>query len=184
METATKEFDCNIYDIRYKYGYNWGCYRNLAVHMIKRMEENKEHGKKIIDIGCGVGWFTDMMYFNISRDIRGVDFSDLGIKFHARRMYPAIQFDIENIYTYDYDGYQMAVFMEVLEHVDNDVELIDKLPTGCVVYATVPFEKDRQDMTHVREYSINSTLERYKDVLEFSICEKFEQFIIIRGVRK
>lgn len=184
METAIQEFNSTIYNIRYKYGYNWACYQNLAFHLIKLMSENNEHNKNTIDVGCGVGWFTDMVYFNISRKIKGVDFSKLGIQFHAKRMYPAIDFDIANIYDYDYSGYDMAIMMEVLEHIEKDKELIAKLPQGCVLYATVPFEKDRQDMTHVREYSINSIMERYGDLLEVTTCEKFEQYIVIRGVRK
>jgi 2-polyprenyl-3-methyl-5-hydroxy-6-metoxy-1,4-benzoquinol methylase len=180
----TKEYNNTIYDIRYKYGYNWACYQNLAVHMIDMMEKNNEYGKKTIDIGCGVGWFTDMMYFNVSRNIKGIDFSELAIKFHAIRSYPSIDFETANIYDYNYEGYEMAVLMEVLEHVDNDIGLISSLPQGCVLYATVPFEDKRRDMTHVREYSINSVMERYGELLELKTCEKFEDFIIIRGIRK
>ncbi len=179
-----KEYGQDIYSIRYKYGYNWGCYQKLAMHIIKMMSENKEHGKKIIDVGCGIGWFTDMLYFNISRNILGIDFSKLAIWFHARRMYPAIPFTIGDIYDYDYTGCDIAVLTEVLEHIDKDIELLSKLPKGCIVYATVPFEKERVDITHVREYSINSATERYKNILDFKTCEKFEQYILIRGVVK
>ena len=154
-------FNQDIYNIRYKYGYNWSCYSELANHIIRVMSENKEHGKKTIDVGCGIGWFTDMYYFNISRDVKGIDFSTLAILFHARRMYPAIEFEIADIFKYDYTGYELAILMEVLEHIDDDVGLIEKLPKGCTVYATVPFEKERMDITHVREYSINSVTERY-----------------------
>ena len=184
MSTEIKEYGKDIYSIRYKYGYNWSCYQNLAVKLIQDMIKNKENDKKIIDIGCGIGWYTDMLYFNISRDIKGVDFSDIAILFHARRMYPAIDFDIADIYDYNYDGTEVAVLTEVLEHVEKDIELLSKLPKGCKVYATVPFEKERQDITHVREYSIDSTMKRYGDIMEFKTCEKFEQYIIICGVIK
>jgi 2-polyprenyl-3-methyl-5-hydroxy-6-metoxy-1,4-benzoquinol methylase len=184
MEPPRKEFGSQIYNVRYKYGYNWGCYQKLALHLIQMMEKNVEKDKKVIDIGCGVGWFTDMCYFNISRDIKGIDFSKLAILFHANRMYPAIDFEIADIYEYDYTGCEVAILMEVLEHIDKDIELISRLPSGCIVYATVPFEKERMDMTHVREYSINSTMERYGELLDFKTCEKFEQYIVIRGIRK
>jgi len=180
----TKEFDSTIYSIRYKYGYNWSCYQNLATKLIQIMAENKEHHKKFIDIGSGVGWFSDMTYFNISRNIKGIDFSKHAILFHARRMYPAIDFEIADMYTYDYKDYEVAILTEVLEHSERDLELLGKLPKGCIVYATVPFGKERMDITHVREYDINSTMERYRKVMEFTTCEKFEQYIIIRGVIK
>lgn len=179
-----KEFNADIYGLRYKYGYNWGCYQNLAIHLIKMMVENKENDKKIIDIGCGVGWFTDMTYFNVSRNISGVDFSKIAIWFHARRLYPAIKFHIANIYDHDYTGCEVAILTEVLEHVDKDLDLLEKLPKGCTVYATIPFEKERQDITHVREYSIDSVTKRYGRVLEFKTVEKFEQYIVVCGVKK
>jgi 2-polyprenyl-3-methyl-5-hydroxy-6-metoxy-1,4-benzoquinol methylase len=182
--SKSKEYDSAIYNIRYKYGYNWSCYQNLSAKLVRMMIDNGEKDKKTIDIGCGVGWFTDMYYFNVSRDVKGIDFSELGIRFHAERMYPAIEFEIANIYDYDYTGNEVAIMMEVLEHVDNDKELISKLPEGCMLYATVPFEKDRQDITHVREYSIDETMKRYGDLLEFKACEKFENYIIIVGKRK
>lgn len=190
METITtkkpekKEYDSTIYNLRYKYGYNWGCYQNLSAKLIQIMTENKENGKKFIDIGCGVGWFTDMLYFNVSRDIKGIDFSKLAILFHARRLYPSVGFEIADIYEYDYTGYEVAVLTEVLEHIDKDIDLLKKLPQGCIVYATVPFEAERRDITHVREYSIDSIMKRYGDIMEFKLCEKFEQYIIIRGIIK
>lgn len=183
-ERIIKEFGADIYSLRYKYGYNWGCYQNLAIHLIKMMVENKEMNKKFIDIGCGVGWFSDMLYFNVSRDIKGIDFSKLAILFHARRLYPAIEFEIVDIYDYDYAGCEVAIITEVLEHIDGDIELLDKLPKGCTVYATVPFEKERQDVTHVREYSIDSVTKKYGRLMKFKTVEKFEQYIVICGVIK
>lgn len=185
METKTiKEYGSEIYSLRYKYGYNWACYRNLSMNLIQKMVLNKDTNKKTIDIGCGIGWFTDMLYFNISRNIRGIDFSKLAIQFHAKRMYPAINFEIADIYEYDYSDYQVAILTEVLEHIDKDIELLTRLPKDCIIYATVPFEKERMDITHVREYDINSIMARYKEIIDFKTCEKFEQYIIIRGIRQ
>ncbi len=186
METITekKEAGQEVYSARYKYGYNWSEYQNLSKHLMQKMADNKEMNKKIIDIGCGIGWYTDILYFNISRDITGIDFSKLAILFHARRMYPSVEFIIGDIYTHDYTGYQVAVLTEVLEHINNDLALLDRLPKGCRIYATVPFEKERYDPTHVREYSISSTMERYRDVMEIQACEKFEQYIYIIGTIK
>ena len=180
----TKEFDQAIYNERYKYGYDWNDYNNLAVKVIQMCNETGAKGKPTIDIGCGVGWFTDMYYFNVSRDITGIDFSEKAILCHARRMYPSITFGIENIYEYDYNKYQVALLTEVLEHVEKDIELLSRLPQGCKVYATIPFESERRDITHVREYTLKGTHDRYGSVLDIERCEKFEQYIIIYGIRK
>ena len=74
-----------------------------------------------------------MVYFNVSRNISGVDFSDLAIDFHAKRMYPSIEFVKGDIYEYDYTGCEVAILTEVLEHVEKDIELLKRIPVGCAV---------------------------------------------------
>lgn len=184
ITTTKKEFGPDIYDMRYKYGYNWGCYITLGSNLITMAIEKGYKDKKTIDIGCGVGWFTDMYYMNVSRDIKGIDFSGKALDFHAKRMFPCIEFSEINIYNFDYTGYEVAIFMEVLEHIAEDKSLFSKLQKGCAVFCTVPFEKERQDITHVREYTISDVYKRYEDLLDIRECKKVDQYILFYGVKK
>jgi predicted site-specific integrase-resolvase len=91
--------------------------------------------------------------------------------------------EVANIYEYDYSGYDVAVLMEVLEHLDGDLDLLARIKSGTLVYATVPYADQRADITHVREYTEAYARERYSKVLDVKSVERFEQFIVIYGVK-
>lgn len=184
MKNEIKEQPANFYSARYFYGYDWNCYRTLAVKMIEIMKMTGCKDKKTLDVGTGIGWFADFYYFNVSRNVKGIDFSKRAIWFHAKKLYPAIEFECADIYNYDYTGYKVLMMMEVLEHIEKDIELITKFPQGSQIYATVPFEKERMDVSHVREYTLESAQKRYEKLIDIKMCIKFEQFIILWGVKK
>ena len=184
MNETIKEFNYEIYNDRYKYGYNWQIYLNLAKKLIEIMQFSDTRRKKLIDVGCGMGWFSDILYFNISKDIKAIDFSNIAVNFHAKRLYPQVDFEVANIYEYDYKGYEIAILMEVLEHLEKDIELLSKFDTGTQIFFTVPFENTRQDCTHVREYTHKMIDERFKDILDIKCNVRYENFIIVRGIKK
>lgn len=173
-----------VYNSRYKYGYNWGCYTQLGNRLLEVMRMVGCADKKIIDIGCGVGWFTNEIYFNVSRNVRGIDFSDKAIDHYARLAYPSIEFYVADIYECDYSGYEVAVLTEVLEHLDRDKELLARLPKGCKVFATVPLDHMREDPTHRRIYQMDTIKERYGDILDVQLVSQQGQFIMFWGLRK
>ena len=185
MTTQTlTEFGANIYNDRYKYGYNWSVYQNLGKKVIECMLMTGCQHKNIIDIGCGMGWFTDSIYFQLSTKVKGIDFSRNAIKFHGPRLFPQIDFEQANIYSYDYKGYDVFVLMEVLEHIKDDKALLRRIPKGGMVYATVPFEDMRRDITHLREYSSQTVTDRYGQILDIKAKMRIENFIFFWGVRK
>lgn len=185
MEITKKhEYGHEIYNSRYKYGYDWMVYQPLARKVLEIMIISGCKDKKIIDIGCGIGWFTDMMFFNISKKIKGIDFSNIAINFHMKKQYPAIDCEVADAYTYNYSGYEVAVLMETLEHMEQDVFLFKKFDQNCRVFATVPYKDLRRDITHVREYDDKMIRERYGKVLDINVVTRLNDFYIIYGMRK
>jgi len=188
-ETITTEIPINtekgfgFYNDRYKFGYEWSAYAKLAEEMISYMQVLGLKNQKILDIGCGVGWFTDYLFFNISKNIKGIDFSDKAIGFHAKRLYPSIKFEVADLYTYDYIGYDIFVAMEVMEHID-DLRLVKLLPKGTKIFFTVPYKKERMDIAHLREYSHDSIKERFKKHIDLKCNIQIGQFILCWGVIK
>lgn len=178
-----KELPAGYYNDAYKYQYDWRCYINLADNITKQMKLTGAQNKKIIDIGCGVGWFTDHLYFNVSRDITGIDFSEKGL-LHAKREFPCINFILANVYEFDYSGYEVALIMETLEHLENDKKVIEKLDKGCQVYASVPYLKERDCEAHVRIFDEKVIAERYGEYLDLKSIVQIESFIAFYGVRK
>lgn len=173
----------NFYNDRYKYGYEWSAYAKLSQEIINYMKVLGLENDRILDVGCGVGWFTDYLFFNISKNTKGFDFSDKAIQFHAKRLFPAVEFQVADLYKYDYSNFDAFVMMEVMEHID-DIKLLKLLPKGGKIFLTVPFEKQRKDISHLREYSHRSIKERYKNYIDMKCNIKIGQFIFIWGIKK
>lgn len=172
------------YDDRYKYGYDWGCYFGIAKKITEYMLISGAKNKKIIDIGCGVGWFADLIYFNVTPYVRGIDFSYKAVVWHGAHLFPQVHLEVGNIYEHDYKGYWGAVLMEVLEHLEKDVELIEKLPIGCRIYGSVPYDRERMDEGHLRLYLPGGLEHRYGHLMEIRLEQRMGQWIIFEAVRR
>jgi 2-polyprenyl-3-methyl-5-hydroxy-6-metoxy-1,4-benzoquinol methylase len=182
-EIQRKELPAGYYDDAYKFSYDWQQYIKLADKMVEQMKLTGAKDKKIIDVGSGVGWFTDHLYFNVSRETSGIDFSEVAIM-HAKRMYPCCKFICGSVYDYDYSGCEVAVIMETLEHLEKDIELIEKLPQGCKIYASVPYELQRDCAAHVRIFNEEIVRERYSKAIDIISIAQVDQFLLFYGVRK
>jgi len=125
------------------------------------LDEHLKLDCKILDVGCGAGQFARLC---IDRGLRyvGVDFSQEAIKI-ARQHAPEGAFHVVDV-AKDQSllragNYDVAVFIEFLEHVENDVEILSSVPKGKKVVLSVPAFMDR---AHVRAfYSPEMVLTRY-----------------------
>ena len=104
-------------------------------------ERTKASGaRRVLDIGCGPGQFAEYLLREVSHlDYTGVDFSGVAIE-QARRRAPAgrfVQGDLsaDGIAGLDYD---LVIALEVLEHVDEDLELLRSVRRGVTLLASVP----------------------------------------------
>lgn len=102
---------------------------------------------KILEIGCGPGQFAHYLYDEGFRDYRGFDFSPEAVR-RAGEVCPQ-SFQVgdamdEDSYTADYN---VAVALEVLEHVSDDLGLLRHLREGTVLIFSLPTFDDE---AHVR----------------------------------
>ena len=122
---------------------------------------------KMADFGCGVGQFAELAISKGKKYVQGIDWSSVAID-AARERNPkhAIAFEVSDImnpesFSGDYD---VAVFLEVLEHIEKDVEILSLVPPGKRVIFSVPSFGYK---SHYRCFDdIESVLERYKDIIE------------------
>ena len=123
-------------------------------------------GKDVIELGCGDGFFTN--FLDDGQGYIGIDFSTVLIN-HGKKMYPDrtfIQGDIRE------PGIRMLftnkfsyICLETLEHIKNDLEVIESIPVGSDFVFSVP---SRDNSFHVRYFeSFDQIFERYKDYLEY-----------------
>jgi SAM-dependent methyltransferase len=155
--TGHAEKAADYYSDIYKRGYDTSGYHPLyqaVVQMISRFPN-----PRVLELGCGIGDLGRMI-IEAGYSYRGFDFSPEAIG-QCRRACPQGCFRVGNVYNPDdylpYD-YNLAVALEVLEHVD-DLRVLARIPAGARVIASVP---DYDDVAHLRLYR-----DIQKDIIDY-----------------
>ncbi len=99
-------------------------------------------GKRVLDLGCGYGWYTD--YFaSIGAEIIGCDGSNKMIDIAMNR-YPLCKFEclnIENTLPYENNFFDMVFCNQVLMDVENVDDILEEilrvLRTGGILYFSI-----------------------------------------------
>jgi len=122
--------------------------------------------EKIVDLGCGPGQVACLM-----RDIQidgylGLDFSSARIAY-AKQVCPEFTFVEADIFQSDVlqtAQYDTALIMEFLEHVEEDLSVLQRLRPRTYVLATVP---NFPAAGHVRHFqSVDDVVKRYGNTID------------------
>ena len=108
--------------------------------------------RSMLDIGCGQGKLSAYI-----KDYAGFDMVDNP---HG----------VGDIYTRDYEDCAVYVLLEVLEHLERDLEVLGKIPVGKQVLFSVP---SFDDPAHVRVYTEDIVRWRYRDIIHFYNVSRF-----------
>lgn len=129
-------------------------------------------GQQILEVGCGSGSFAHLLFDKSKLDYHGFDFSEAAInKARARTGKP----DRFSVARAGDDGpmqrqYDTIVCLEVLEHIERDLEVVQGWKAGCACVCSVP-NFDQPD--HVRFF-------RHED----EVRERYDQFIDLDRVQR
>jgi len=125
---------------------------------------------KFADFGCGVGQFVEYALSEGKSFVYGVDFSEVAIQF-ARERNPSVvdHFyvrDLRDPHTYTILDFDVAILLEVLEHVRDDLAVLQHIPVGRTVILSVP---SFGNSAHVRYFpNLDAANDRYSSVLNIS----------------
>lgn len=125
----------------------------------------------VVDLGCGTGRFARLLADDHRRTGKylGIDFSPVAVA-EARRYVPTAEFMVGDLRTCPIPRADTYVCLEVLEHIDDDLGLLQRLPTGAQVILTVPSFRSK---AHVRTFpSAASALERYDELIGTSLWRR------------
>lgn len=110
---------------------------------------------KILEIGCGTGQLAHYLYDEGYRNYNGFDFSPEAIAI-ARKTVPQ-SFAVANAFekdSYNID-YNVVIAAEFLEHVDDDMAVLDNIREGTAIILTLP---TFDDPAHVRFFKTRRQL--------------------------
>ena len=151
----------------------------------------RSQASSVLDVGCGPGQFAHMLSGLGVTKYTGVDFSEVAVA-HAQTIVPAFDFLVADALMsdcYTAREYDVLVCTEVLEHIEQDIELLERVPEGKRCICTVP---NFPLVSHVRYFSSKEEVaERYAKLFaDFSVCEyrgqrsESERFYLFEGVRR
>jgi SAM-dependent methyltransferase len=135
--------------------------------------------KSIIDLGCGPGQFAHLVSEHID-DIDvyyGYDFSETAIKMaNKRELGPKYLFEIKNLKNENFINNSLKnlayITFEFLEHINEDLEVLLKIPSGSRVIFSVPSFDYK---SHVRYFPDKSdVLSRYGKYIDIESVFVFD----------
>jgi 2-polyprenyl-3-methyl-5-hydroxy-6-metoxy-1,4-benzoquinol methylase len=145
---------------------------------------------KVLDIGCGPGQFAEMLLDHGVESYRGFDFSNIAIDIAKKRI-PKwnSNFQVSDIFTTDIldkEEYDVVCIFEVLEHINNDIDCLNKIKAGAIILLSVP---NFWDPAHVRIFdSIDKVIERYQEIIQiqdtFEVTRSPAKWFYLKGIKK
>lgn len=121
----------------------------------------------IADVGCGTGRLARLLWLRGEHKYWGVDFSSERIA-KARRYVPEATFEVGDVYSpeirHRLGEFNRIVALEILEHIDDDLGLIESTAPGSLVVFSVP---TYDSSAHVRTFpSPHDAAARYGHLLD------------------
>lgn len=172
-----KEFDKEFYNEAYKTGGSGGEYfkkpEDCIYFPIWETVCNKlSNTEPIFEIGCGVGQLAEYLVKKGKNYLTGIDFSEVAIE-QAQRRLISRSFEVKDVYTLkkeEIDG-NTVICLEVLEHLEKDLEIFELLPSKTRLIFSVP---DYMSKSHVRSFQSSDEIwERYGKYLHTASIQKF-----------
>jgi 2-polyprenyl-3-methyl-5-hydroxy-6-metoxy-1,4-benzoquinol methylase len=118
--------------------YSRSVHHRLYRRVCQRLEAMPS--QRILEVGCGTGAFAHCLMETSSLVYRGFDFSEVGVEEARRRTGRHDCFfvaDARRAETYE-RPYDTIVCLEVLEHIQHDLDVIANWRLGCECICSVP----------------------------------------------
>jgi SAM-dependent methyltransferase len=143
----------------------WRCnYYPLLKCVLKEVQQRQV--QRVLEVGCGTGWFAQMILDRTDCEYRGFDFSEVAVRIAAQNTGKPDRFFVGDAldpaaYTAPYDG---VVCTEVLEHIRDDQRVVSMWQRGIRAVCSVP---NFDAATHERFFASEQDVrERYGEWLD------------------
>lgn len=162
-----------VYDLPCK----WQCYYPLFKRVLSIIK-NKQYVNSILEVGCGTGAFAEIVLDRSSLLYKGFDFSEVSIEKARKRTGRTNLFFVADAtdplpYSYSKINYDCIVCTEVLEHIENDIRVVENWNKGLYYVFSVPNFDSKYHVRHFTcEEDVARRYERYLDIDEIIRIKK------------
>jgi 2-polyprenyl-3-methyl-5-hydroxy-6-metoxy-1,4-benzoquinol methylase len=170
-----KEYQSDYYDKQYSvvdvYQLEIMAEHSPYFYLYKAAREKLTKDESIFELGCGTGQLAEWLIREGYNYMRGVDFSEVAVKMSRKRCKG--EFRVEDLRTYTPDEADVYICLEVLEHVQDDIGILKRIPKGKRLILSVPtylcrahvrcFESE-QDITERYGFLNEIKIERHKNI--------------------
>ncbi len=171
-----KELPADSYDDFYRVGsaYDrpyWASHY-YPLYCAALSEVTRLGGSSVLEVGCGSGSFAHLLLQRSSIEYHGFDFSEEAIRRARQRTGRPEWFSVDRAEsnTVTQRRYDTIVCLEVLEHIERDIDVVAKWPAGKFCVCSVP----NFDATgHVRFF-------RHED----DVFERYGRYIELQRIRR
>jgi SAM-dependent methyltransferase len=162
----------------YRLHYKDSCYYVLWTQVLQfiKLTENP----KILEIECGAGQFTHYLYDEGYREYHGFDFSPKATKMAKRTVNQSFsKGDAMDANAYDCD-YGLVVALEVMEHVKDDLAVIENIKEGTPIVFSLP---TFDDPAHARWFiNPRQIIKRYYKYIDIKQIIRIDNWFACFGV--
>jgi SAM-dependent methyltransferase len=135
-----------------------------ALYFLRKIEN-----PDILEVGCGTGQMAHYLFDEGYRKYKGFDFSEVAIE-KARQVVTMDFVSGNALDKQNYEGdYNTVICLEVLEHLNRDLQVIDNIPDETWMIFSVPtFDEPSHVRWFTSEHQIKSRYFKYIDIKEIS----------------
>jgi len=146
--------------------------------------------RSVLDVGCGSGQLALLLRDTGTTAYCGIDFSQKRIEW-ARKNCPGFSFIVDDVLQTDLFttfSYDVVICAEFLDHVQADIEVIQRIKTGARFYAIVPGFSYASHVRYLQDSG--EVMERYaayfKDfrVSPFFADRKGKTYFLLEGIKR
>lgn len=146
--------------------------QSMYFHIWRKIPPMLKKTERLVEIGCGVGLTAKLLLDNRYRYIQGIDFSGEAIqrakKNNVRDAHRFAIRDIRNMTCID-ENADTVLCLETLEHLTDDLYVINILPKGIKFIFSVP---DFMCESHIRCFKNEEEIKQRYNNLEFLSISK------------
>ena len=127
-----------------------------------------EQDDKVIDLGCGHGYGTEILSRSLAEQVTGYDYDKIVLENKAKKLYQndKVTFFFKDFEKEDIPKCDYLVCIEVLEHINDPKSLIQKMKDSArrIIFVSIPLTpRDGANKFHKHDFTAEKVQSLFRD---------------------